>query len=174
MNEAPPPPLFSPFAASHWLPVTVVLLIVALLALVLLDRLDRAAAESEKLMLELTVRNMNLGLQAAKGHALAQGREAEIRTWRGENPVRWLGGALPAYQGECRAAGRELAPGQWCFAAESGALVYAVKARGRVHDRQGRPLERLHWQVMPPPGSAADEALALRVWPQEDAVWTLQ
>jgi len=163
------------FLSSRWLPLAISLLLLALLAKVLLDHLDRAEAASEKLMLELTLRNMTVGLQAAKGDALVAGREQEIASWQGQNPIRWLGEGLHGYQGPCATAGHSLPGGQWCFDEQAGELIYAVKKTAYVHDQSGAELALLRWRVARPamlaPGVGS--VLALKIEPVEAVVWSL-
>lgn len=175
MEKPPALRALLPFSGSRWLPLVLALLLALCLLLFILDRLHRAQAEAERLMLELTVRNMNLGLQAAKGHALAHGREHDIPRWVGQNPLAWLGGELKGYQGDCRDGGRSLEPGQWCFDPLRGVLVYALRSTAYVRDQRGAPLARLEWRAQVPPGSAggAGGLLALRVEPLTAPVWQL-
>lgn len=175
MEKLPARLSLSYFTASRWLPLVVSVLLVLALALPLLESLARAQADSERLMLELTLRNLNLGLQAAKGHALAQGREHEIRSWEGQNPLRWLDGELKGYQGGCPAGGRGLDPGQWCFDPARGVLVYAPRSSKYVRDRNGAPLARLEWRVRVPPGATggAGGQLALRLEAVQPFVWNI-
>lgn len=174
--EKPPAASSLPcFAGSRWLPLAVTVLLILALMLLLLESLNRVQAESERLMLELTLRNMNLGLQAAKGHALARGREHEIHGWVGQNPLGLLDGELKGYQGNCQAGVRGPEPGQWCFDQVRGVLVYATRSAGYVRDRNGVPMPRLEWRVMVPAGAAggAGGLLALRVEPLEPPVWEI-
>lgn len=115
----------------------------------LLVALFEAEERSEKLMVEMTLRSMRIGLKAAMAEAMLHGREAEMAGWPGSNPMRWLGGMPENYRGECPEREIEAMPRRsWCFDKEAGELVYrpllAWHLRWLGHDN---PQGFLRWRV---------------------------
>lgn len=136
------------WTASRWLPLGVSAVVIALLALWLLAALEEAEARAEKLMVELIYRNMRTGLALAMGEALLHGREAEIASWVGTNPVRWLGHEPQGYRGECDRPAQELGEGEWCFDRVRRELTY--RPRHDIGDGLGQGAGEkgiLRWRV---------------------------
>lgn len=138
------------YAGSRWLVHAVTIVAILLLAGWLLAALQEAEERAEKLMVELTWRNMRTGLQIAMGEALMSGRDKEIAGWEGSNPVRWLGSEPSGYRGECaaRLAG-ELPKGAWCFDSGRRELVYRPRndRHLRIDGEAGRG-KLLRWRVV--------------------------
>lgn len=142
------------YAGSRWLSSAVALVVIGGAALALLAALEEVEERSEKLLVELTVRNMRTGMQIAMGDAITHGRDGEIATWRGANPIRWLGATPDGYIGDC--SGREaegLADGRWCFDRDHRELVYQprrhahLRLEGRAGDGERK---QLRWRVAAP------------------------
>ncbi|MBS1198464.1 MAG: hypothetical protein H6R18_2249 [Proteobacteria bacterium] len=155
------------YQGSRWFPGGVALLLILLFALWLLASLAEMQERSEKLMVELTIRNVRVGLKVAMVQAMAHGQEGEIRRWAGRNPLLWLG-AIPegnmdiakaesnltvipdGYGGNCTPQEmRELAGGSWCFDPDSGELAY--RPRNDRHLRSISSAEQskvLRWKVV--------------------------
>lgn len=135
---------------------------IALLAAFLLEALAVAEERSEKLMVELTFRNMRTGLQLAKGEAMLRGRRQDIPDWAGTNPLRWLDGRPSGYRGDCGSLAHEIAEGEWCFDDALHELAY--RPRHASHLRLAQPegkSKQLRWRVVAAP--AADGAGDVRV-----------
>lgn len=138
------------WTARRWLPFAMAMASIALLGTLLLEALAEAEERSEKLMVELTYRNMRTGLQLAKGEAMLRGRRQDIRNWAGTNPVRWLDSPPPSYRGDCGQPAHELAEGEWCFDGVLRELVY--RPRHARHLRMAGPegtAKQLRWRVVP-------------------------
>ncbi|MFT3849237.1 MAG: hypothetical protein QM739_11380 [Propionivibrio sp.] len=87
--------------------------------------LDDLGERVEKQSVELTIRNMRTGMRLAMGEALMHQQEADIATWAGGNPVRWLGSPPAGYRGECEGEARQDLPkGEWCFDPRRRELLY--------------------------------------------------
>ncbi len=141
------PRVFDHYAGSRWLAHAVTIVAILLLAGWLLAALQEAEERAEKLMVELTWRNMRLGLRIATGEALMSGRDGGIAGWEGSNPVRWLGAEPGGYRGECGAG--ELPTGAWCFDSERRELVYHPRndRHLRIEGEAGRE-KLLRWRVV--------------------------
>ncbi len=151
------------WTTRRWLPFSVAISAIVLLAAFLLEALAEAEERSEKLMVELTFRNMRTGLQLAKGEAMLRGRRQDIPNWVGANPVRWLDGAPPGYRGNCGSLAHELEKGEWCFDEALRELVY--RPRNVSHLRLAQPGEKarlLRWRVVAIP-AASGGAIDVRV-----------
>ncbi len=138
------------YAASHWFPAAVVLLMLGVLALFLLRALSEAKEQAERQMIELTLRNMRTGMQFAMAEALMRRRENEIAAWAGSNPTRWLEAPPAGYRGECSSAERATLPdGAWCFEHDSGRLAYRPRNEKKLVGRDdARSCNQLFWQVV--------------------------
>lgn len=143
---------------SRWLPVTVTVGIATVLLVWLLEALNDAQELAERTVVEVTARNMRNGLQLATAEARLHGREHEIPTWVGENPVRWLGGNPSGYMGDCAGSAVPSA-GHWCFDRARGELVYLPINRERLRLRnadvtEGSKVLRWHVVATAPVGNA--------------------
>jgi len=166
------------YAASHWFQRAVLLVITGLIAIGLISALDRAKEQAERQLVDLTVRNMRTGMQLAMGEALMHQREAEIASWVGNNPVRWLSSEPKGYRGECsQAEGGELTGGEWCFEREQKKLIYRPRRidhlRGSV---SGQACDRLVWRVTRVLDRGADSGgfVGLRVEADPPCRWVLE
>lgn len=152
------------WTASRWLPLGVSAVVIGLLAVWLLRALEDVEARAEKLMVELTVRNIRTGLQLALGEALLHGREREIAGWAGVNPLRWLGREPPGYRGECTTRQAQgLEAGAWCFDRERRELAYRPRHAVRLKVEGGDGEAKvLRWRVVAAHGGSGLDA-GLRV-----------
>ncbi len=134
---------------SRWLPVTLTAVMILSLVVWLLRALHEAQEMAEKTVIEVTVRNMRIGMQLAMGEAMMHGREAEIRNWAGSNPLQWLGVVPEGYRGECTAAESDALPaGGWCFDRQRRELAYAPRNATHLKLRSGSDLPHLRWRVV--------------------------
>lgn len=148
------------YAGSHWFMGAVAAGLIGLFSLWLLSALLAAEAAAEKAVVEITVRNMRLGLKMAMGEAMIAGRQGEIAGWAGSNPVRWLDGVPVGYLGDCPAAGAGALPeAAWCFDTVRRQLLYRPR-HGRHLQLLGEPVGKaekiLRWQVALPAGTATN------------------
>lgn len=145
------------YAASHWFQWAVLLVILGGIGIGLLRALEQAREAAERQSVELTVRNMRTGMQLAMGEALMHQREAEIASWVGSNPVRWLSAEPKGYLGKCsQTDGRELNGGEWCFETAQKRLMYRPYRQDHLQAVvEGRQCDRLSWSVTGLPDRAA-------------------
>ncbi|CAB1367596.1 hypothetical protein [Denitratisoma oestradiolicum] len=99
----------------------VIVTLVGLLSLSLNTRLKALEEEGERTEVELTVRNMRVGLQLAIGERIMRGEESRLAELVGANPVSFLG-HVPRHYMEGDGSGA--APGVWWFDPDSRALGY--------------------------------------------------
>lgn len=167
------------YANSHWLQAATLFVVVGSLAMGLLWALSDAKERAEKLLVELTVRNMRTGMQFAMGEVLMQQREGEMASWVGSNPVRWLGSPPGGYRGECSIEeNRDLSGGEWCFQRVRRELVY--RPHNADHLRalpasSGRKCRLLSWRVAGVPESMASGGfVGLRIEAASPCQWVLE
>ena len=139
------------FASSHWLQGAVFLVVVGALSYAIVQAVNEARDEAERLVVDLTIRNMRTGMQLAIGEAIMLQRVREVPGWAGENPVGWLGTPPTGYVGACR----NQDPGKmvqrvWCFDKARRILVYYPGSADRLAGSLGRgePCSQLVWRVM--------------------------
>jgi hypothetical protein len=107
------------------LELAVVTTIVGLLATVLLVRLAALEAESERLEVDLTVRNIRVGIQHAVGERVMRGEESRIPEIVSANPLSFLG--HPASSSFAKSAqGR----GGWSYDMQERELRYQPRSPG--------------------------------------------
>ena len=110
-----------------------------LLAALLLGRLIDIEREAERTEVELTLRNMRVGLQLAIGERLMRGQEDRLAELLEANPVGFLGRRPSGYRGETSNPDR---PGTWRFDPATRALIYLP---GQPEAFEGR--RELRWQM---------------------------
>ena len=165
------------YAASHWFPGAVVLIVVGAVAFTLLSALDEARARSERLIVDLTVRNMRTGMQLALGEVMMQQRAPgrEFRT--GQNPLIWLGSEPAGFVGVCPLAGRQdLPPASWCFDERQEVLIYRPRAAKYLRAAASTlPQEctELAWRVVRT-GDPARGTVGWRIEEASDCRWQLK
>src|SRR5712691_3210450 len=102
----------------------VVVCIIALCAVVLLDRLRFYQEAAEKAAMEYTVGVLRSALQLRVAAMLLRGEEKNIESLVRVNPIDWLTEPPPGYRGEFRAAQPVVPRGSWYFDATRSELVY--------------------------------------------------
>lgn len=153
-----------PGVGSHWLSVTLTAVLILALAAWLLKALNEAQEMAEKTLVEVTVRNMRVGMQLAMGEAMMHGRVAQISGWGGANPSQWLGAAPEGYLGECSSDEADLLPsGRWCFDRERRELVYSPRNASHLRMLSESESKRLKWRVVATAVSEGDGQIGLRV-----------
>ncbi|MDA8107007.1 MAG: hypothetical protein M0015_00050 [Betaproteobacteria bacterium] len=110
-------------------------LVAALLALVLLDRLQRYAELAERAAMETTLANLQTALQVKFMLAAARsGPKAVAEAWRGGNPVTLVGSEPPNYLGERNDPDLHSVPGgSWLFDSGRKELVYVPRSARFLH-----------------------------------------
>lgn len=99
----------------------VIVALIGLVSLSLITRLEELEKEGERTEVELTVRNMRVGLQLAIGERIMRGEEPRLAELVGANPVVFLGHTPRRYQ---EGDGSAAAPGVWWFDPDSRTLGY--------------------------------------------------
>lgn len=146
---------------------SLVAIVISTLAAYLLQALATLQDDSERLAVELTIRNMNSGLYMLQAERLASGAELGLRQLAGQNPVTWLGG-LPAGYLEDSACPKALIKGQWCWNEGSKVLFYYPKQNNWIKAAQNMPL--MAWRVVSPSGDQGFRPGNFRLQPALDAV----
>ena len=115
------------------LELTVFLAVFSALAGALLIHIQRVERDAERTAVDLTVRNINVGIKHAVGDLLMKGQEARAIELLARNPLEFLGGA--------QGGGAPDLSG-WSFDAERRVLSYAPRQPEAFADRH-----RLDWIV---------------------------
>lgn len=109
------------------LELVVVIAVAGVLGCVFLDRLAYYQEVAEKTSAELTIINLRAGLRYRVAELLLQHREAELAQLVGSNPIGLLELPPANYVGVRKSAGwDDIPPGNWCFDADKGELLYRV------------------------------------------------
>jgi prepilin-type N-terminal cleavage/methylation domain-containing protein len=130
------------------LELTVSLVILLLLAGVLFSILPRYRTIVERDMVDINIRSMRTGLRLQVSQWLLAGRQKDLVTLVGVNPVQWLSGGLPNYLGEFEAPPASDVRGCWYFDKVTRQLVF--RSKSSILPSQ-EDLE-IHWQVVPSGG----------------------
>jgi len=105
----------------------VVICIVAVMAVILLDRLQVYKEGAEKAVMEQTAAAIKSALQMRVASYMIHGREDEIENLRNDNPVNWLQERPDNYAGEFYAdAYARVRPGSWYFDLARREFIYVV------------------------------------------------
>jgi hypothetical protein len=99
----------------------IVVALIGVLAAALLARLAQVEREAERLEVELTVRNIRVGLQLAVGERLMRGEEDRLAELLAMSPVRFLG-RVPANYAERPDPSAK--PGSWRYDPAARRLEY--------------------------------------------------
>lgn len=110
-----------------------------ILAAALLDRLVGVEQAAERTEVDLTLRNMRVGLQLAVGERLMRGQENRLAELVDANPVGFLGRIPSGYRGETSDSD---GPGTWRFDPASHILAYRPRQPGAFAGR-----EELRWRM---------------------------
>jgi len=130
------------------LELTVSLVILLLLAGVLFSILPRYRTIVERDMVDINIRSMRTGLRLQVSQWLLAGRQKDLMTLVGVNPVQWLSGSLPDYLGELDDPPSPDVRGCWYFDKMTRQLVFRSKSSFLV----SREDLETHWQVIPSGG----------------------
>jgi prepilin-type N-terminal cleavage/methylation domain-containing protein len=131
------------------LELTVSLVILLVLAGVLFSILPRYRAIVERDMVDINIRNMRTGLRLEVSQFLLAGRQKDLATLVGINPVHWLGGALPNYLGEMEVPPPVEVRGCWYFDKTQHQLVFRSKSSLFSNGNEAE----IHWEVIRSGGS---------------------
>ncbi len=113
-------------AGFSLLEVVVGITIVALLGMVLSERMLRYQEYAEKTAMEVTARNIQTGLRLRVADLMMTDRMHEIDRLLQENPMTWLETPPPNYLGERSDSGQDAAvAGNWYFDSARREVVYA-------------------------------------------------
>jgi len=136
--SAPPRPL------QGLLQFSVVIVVSGILWMVLLDSLHAIQEQSERTVMESTVRNMSSGLQFEIAARIMRGEEASLPLLVGNNPMNYLEKVPIEYVGACTG---ELLPDAWCFDAGSREIVYLPRQHKKLAFPSGDHRE-LRWRIV--------------------------
>ena len=110
--------------------LVVVILVFAVLATLLLDRLAYYHEALERVAMESTLRGIKTGLQVRLAEMIIANREGEARELETLDPIQWLDEGRPAnYGGVYR---EPTAAATWYFDAANRQLVYVVSTGNRL------------------------------------------
>lgn len=110
------------------LELAVSLVVIALLAGVLAERLLNGVRLSEQAAVRQVVAAMRLAMHLEVGRRAGAGDLHAVRRMAGENPVRWLTQPPSGYLGELhRPDARQLPGGSWYYDTQRREIVYAPR-----------------------------------------------
>jgi prepilin-type N-terminal cleavage/methylation domain-containing protein len=111
--------------------LAVVVVIVAVLAAVMMDRLAFYQAKAEAAAVQRIVENIRLSLRIRCGQLIASGDYKGLAGLASENPIRQLQKPPGNYSGEFE-IGEDVAPGHWFYRKRDKQLVYLLNYRNFV------------------------------------------
>jgi type II secretory pathway pseudopilin PulG len=123
-----------------------VVCIVALTAVMLLERLRFYQEAAEKAVMEYNVGVVNSALQMRVAALLIRGEERKIESLTRANPIDWLVEPPPGYRGEFRAPQPVVPRGSWYFDATRNELVYVPNLDAHL-ERLADGSKRLRFRV---------------------------
>ncbi len=120
--------------------LVVVLVVVAIISAILLDRVKFYQEQAEKTTMEATAAAIQAALHLRMAGYLASGQDRALQRLAGENPMEWLARKPDSYAGALDAvAARELPDGTWYYDLSDRTLVYRVRyGRALQPDAEGR------------------------------------
>jgi general secretion pathway protein G len=124
----------------------IVVCIVALCAVLLLDRLRFYQEAAEKAVMEYNVGVVKSALQLRVAALLVSGEERKIESLARVNPIGWLVEPPPGYRGEFRAPQPAVPRGSWYFDATRNELVYVPNLDAHL-ERLADGSKRLRFRV---------------------------
>jgi general secretion pathway protein G len=124
----------------------IVVCIVALCALLLLERLRFYQEAAEKAVMEYNVGAVKSALQLRVAALLVRGEERKIESLAGVNPMDWLAEPPPGYRGEFRAPQPAVPRGSWYFDATRKELVYVPNLDAHL-ERLADGSKRLRFRI---------------------------
>lgn len=123
---------------------SVIVAVSGILWMLLLDSLRAIQEQSERTVMESTVRNMNSGLQFEIAARIMRGEEASLPLLVGNNPMIFLDKVPQDYLGTCPAA---IPPGAWCFDVGTREIVYRLRQDSNLaYPADGR--RELRWRIV--------------------------
>lgn len=140
--------------------------LIGALSLFLLKSLKAIQDEGERLMVELTIRNMNSGLYLLQAERLAGGRIDSLAALAQQNPVEWLRTLPDGYIDQQPCAGG-LSAGQWCWDKSLKMLYYYPKQQNWLKKSTNVPY--LTWRVPSPQNAAGFRPGSFRLLPEDEA-----
>ncbi len=123
---------------------SVIVAVSGILWMLLLDSLHAIQEQSERTVMESTVRNMSSGLQFEIAARIMRGEEASLPLLVGNNPMNYLEKVPSEYVGTCTG---ELLPDAWCFDAGSREIVYLPRQHKKLAFPSGDHRE-LRWRIV--------------------------
>lgn len=153
----------------------VVVCIIALCAVLLLDRLRFYQEAAEKAAMEYNVGVVKSALQLRVAALLLRGEERKIESLARANPIDWLTEPPPGYRGEFRAPQPDVPRGSWYFDATRSELVYVPNLDAhleRLADGSKRLRFRVQLEFEPSdPDSERRRFAGMRVEPVTPYTW---
>ncbi len=153
----------------------VVVCIIALSAVLLLERLRFYQEAAEKAAMEYTVGAVKSALQLRVAAMLLRGERGNIGSLARANPVEWLMEPPLGYRGEFRAPQPDVPRGSWYFDATRKELVYVPNLDGhleRLADGSKRLRFRVQISIEPAePDSERKVFAGMRVEPVSPYAW---
>jgi len=122
------------------------IIIVALCAVLLLERLRFYQEAAEKAVMEYNVGAVKSALQLRVAALLVHGEERKIESLARVNPMDWLMEPPPGYRGEFRAPQPAVPRGSWYFDATRNELVYVPNLDAHL-ERLADGSKRLRFRV---------------------------
>jgi hypothetical protein len=123
---------------------SVIVTVSGILWMELLDNLHAIQEQSERTVMESTVRNMNSGLQFEIAARIMRGGEASLPLLVGNNPMIFLDKVPQNYLGTCPGA---MPPGTWCFDVGTREIVYRPRQDNNLtYPPDGR--HELRWRIV--------------------------
>lgn len=105
----------------------IVLIVLAVLLGVLLERLHYYQQRAEQVTVQLTVASLRSALQVRLMQARLEGRAQDVHALLSQNPFDWLERKPPNYAGAVDAAGAALVEkGYWYFDLDTGSIVFLL------------------------------------------------
>lgn len=135
----------------------IVVAVIGVLAMLFLARIEVVQAEAERTQVDLTVRNIRVGIQLAVGELIMQGREEQMARLAAANPVSFLGKPPEGYEGE---AGSPARAGGWSWDPVMRDIAYRPRLPSAFNGRA-----ELRWRYQSTPGTAGRPG-GLRLTPQ--------
>ncbi len=106
--------------------VLVTVVVIALLSLVLLDRLSEAQRSVERVVVDAEVAGLRTELQLAVASRMIRGEDGTLQNWVGRNPLELASGEPRGEKLPVAVDGFSFG-GAWRWSAEAGALVYEYR-----------------------------------------------
>lgn len=124
--------------------------IIGVLVLVLLDRLEREAGNSEQQLLAMRLNEIEMHLLLELSLWRIRGKRESLEETLGGDPLQTMEHPPPGYIGECPGLIPDK-PGLWCFDAAENELVYRPRFIATFKERPLPPEGVWRWRVVVPP-----------------------